>query len=299
MKKNAVCRQLMIPILAILFLAPAAPLFSQSVLWKITDGSARVSYIYGTIHLTDPRVFEWDDSIYRRIGQCSLYVGELDLSPANLLKASALMILPGEETLKEKFSPADYEIIRTGLKTCSGYDIGFFNRLKPPALMGLCYASGEGERLDATVDELLFQYARSKGLTVKGLETIEEQVALFDHIPDAYVVDFFRHIDQNNSETEQMIDLYCRGDLDSLYNLMQEEETDALMNKEIITDRNYRMAERLEPLLREQSVFIAVGAGHLPGNVGIIALLRKEGFTIQPIFIHHTTHTSIQKIVVE
>lgn len=165
--------------------------------------------------------------------------------------------------------------------------------------MGLCYASGEGERLDATVDELLFQYARSKGLTVKGLETIEEQVALFDHIPDAYVVDFFRHIDQNNSETEQLIDLYCRGDLDSLYNLMQEEETDALMNQEIITDRNYRMAERLEPLLWEQSVFIAVGAGHLPGNAGIIALLRKSGFTIQPIFINHTTHTSNQKSVVE
>ncbi len=299
MKKTAVCRRLMIPILAIFFLVPSAHLISQSVFWKITDGSARISYIYGTIHLTDPSVFEWDDSIYTRIGQCTLYVGEIDLSPANLLKASSLMILPGEETLKEKFSPADYEIIRTGLKTCSGYDIGFFDRLKPPALMGLCYVSGEGERLDATVDELLFQFAHSKGLTVKGLETVEEQVALFDHIPDAYVVDFFRNFDQNKSETEQLIDLYRRGDLDSLYALMQEEETDALMNQEIITYRNYRMAERLKPILREQSVFIAVGAGHLPGNDGIIALLRKSGFTIQPIFINDKSQTSIQKSVVE
>jgi uncharacterized protein len=299
MKKTDVCRQLRITILGILFLVPSAHLIAQSVLWKITDGSAKNSYLYGTIHLTDPRVFEWDDSIYSRIGQCSLFVGEMDLSPANLLKATSLMLLPDGNTLKERFSSADYEIIKTGLKTCSGYDLAFFDRLKPQALMGLCYASGEGERLDATVDELLFQYAGSKGLPVKGLETVEEQVALFDHIPDAYVVDFFRNIDQHRSETEQLIDLYRRGDLDSLYALMQEEETDLLMNQEIITDRNYRMAERLEPMLREQSVFIAVGAGHLPGNDGIIALLRKSGFTIQPIIISQPTQKSIQKSAVE
>jgi hypothetical protein len=275
---------LLIQILALVVLS-AENLYSQSLLWKITDGSSRISYLYGTIHLTDPRVFEWDDSIYACIGQCSLYAGEIDLSPTNLLRATSLMMLPGEETLKERFSSADYEMISLGLKKCSGYELSFFNRMKPPVLIGLCYESKEADRLEATVDELLYKYARSKGLLLKGLETIEEQVALFDRIPDAYIVDYFLHLDDQNAEMEQLIDLYCKGELDSLYNLMQQDESDALMNQEIITDRNHRMAERANLLLKEHSAFIAVGAGHLPGNEGIIELLKKSGFTVQPISI--------------
>ena len=66
---------------------------------------------------------------------------------------------------------------------------------------------------------------------------------------------------------------------------MQDEESGALLNDELIRVRNYRMTERLIPIIKEQGTFIAIGSGHLPGAEGVIALLRKEGFVVEPVRI--------------
>ncbi len=280
MKKTTVAFSRILPVF--LFFYGFGNLYAQSVFWKITDTTAHVSYLYGTIHITDNRVFEWSDSAYSRIEKCDLFAGEIDMNPSNLLKAATLMMLPGEVTLKDRFSEADYEKIRMGLKACSGYDLSLFNKLKPPALIGLC-VKNDGSGLPATVDEMLYQHAQSKKLMVTGLETIEEQIAMLDLIPDSFVVDYFSRVDELESDMEQLIDLYCKGQLDRLYNLMMEEETDAFMNQELIVKRNHRMTERMIPLIREKSAFFAVGAGHLPGDEGILALLKKAGFIVEPL----------------
>src|SRR5512138_3886247 len=88
----------------LLFLYGSGNLYAQSVLWKITDNAAHVSYLYGTIHITDNRVFEWSDSVYACIEKCEVFAGEVDMSPSNLFKAASLMMLPGEETLEDRFS---------------------------------------------------------------------------------------------------------------------------------------------------------------------------------------------------
>lgn len=283
MKKTTITFSRILSIFLILY--GFGNLHAQSVLWKITDKTSHESYLYGTIHITDSRVFEWSDSVFARIEKCDLFAGEIDMNPSNLLKAATLMMLPGKETLKDRFSESDYEKIRMGLKACSGYDLSLFNKLKPPALMGLC-VKNDGNGLGATVDEMLYQHAQSKGLMVNGLETIEEQIAMFDLIPDSFIVDYFNRVDELDSDMEQLIDLYCKGQLDRLYKLMMEEETDAFMNQELIVKRNHRMTERMIPLIREKSAFFAVGAGHLPGEEGIIALLKKAGFTVEPLLLN-------------
>jgi uncharacterized protein YbaP (TraB family) len=255
---------------------------SQSLLWKISgnDGT-NPSYLFGTIYLKDNRAFEWKDTLYNRISLCSAFAGEIDLNPANIMKAAALMVLPGGQTLHDRFTPEEYELVQEAVRLCSGYELSVFDNFKPIALIALCYLGGMNSTLEATVDELLYQKAVKDGKTTIGLETVEEQAALVDKVPDSYVIEYFSNLDEQNNEFEKLIRCYQRADLDSIWILLQEEESGVLLNDELIRLRNYRMTERIIPIIRRQSTFIAIGSGHLPGEEGVIALLRKEGFVVE------------------
>lgn len=256
---------------------------SQSLLWKITgEGLSSPSFLYGTIHIKDKRVFEWQDSVYARLGECSAYAGELDLNTENIMKAAGYMLLPEGQTLHDRFTEEEYDLVKDAVKSCSGYELALLDKLKPISLVALCFSVNNTEELEATVDELLYKKAVEGGKQIIGLETVEEQVVLLDKIPDSYVLEYFRNLDEQEKEFNNLIRYYRNADLDSLWLMMKDEESGSLLNDEMIRVRNHRMTERILPLIRKQSTFIAFGSGHLPGDEGIIALLRKEGYLVEP-----------------
>ncbi|MBN1791721.1 MAG: TraB/GumN family protein [Bacteroidales bacterium] len=256
---------------------------SQSLLWKITGNTlSSPSYLYGTIHIKDKRVFEWQDPVYARLGECSAYAGELDLNMDNIMKAAGYMLLPEGQTLHDRFTTEEYNLVKDAVKSCSGYELALLDKLKPISLVALCFSVNGTEELEATVDELLYKKAVEGGKQIIGLETVEEQVVLLDKIPDSYVLEYFRNLDEQEREFNNLIRFYRNADLDSLWLMMQDEESGSMLNDEMIRARNHRMTERIMPLIRKQSTFIAVGSGHLPGNEGIIALLRNEGYVVEP-----------------
>ena len=273
-------------VLILIIHALSVDAWSQSLLWKISGETGEApSYVYGTIHLKDPRVFEWKDSVYHRIDLCEAFAGEIDLNAVNLSKAAGLMMLPKGQTLRDRFTPLEYSMVQQAIKTCSGYDLSLFNNLKPVALIALCYLNNSSSGLEATVDELLYRKAVSGGKKISGLETIEEQVALMDKIPDSYVIEYFSNLGEQETQFEKLIRCYQRADLDSIWLLLQDEEAGVMLNEDLIRSRNYRMVERIIPLLRQQPTFIAIGSGHLPGEEGVIAQLRKEGYIVEPVLI--------------
>jgi uncharacterized protein YbaP (TraB family) len=201
----------------------------------------------------------------------------------NMMKAASMLLLPEGQTLKNRFSPDEYEVLQKGVRSCSGYTLSMFDKLKPPALISLCYSQRNEGDLEATVDELLYKQAVDNGIITLGIESVEEQVAMLDKIPDSFVLEYFSNLDKQGDELEMLIRCYRNADLDSLLILIQEEESGAMLNEELITVRNFRMAERVIPMVRERSTFIAIGSGHLPGHEGVIALLKKEGYTVEPV----------------
>lgn len=269
--------------------------YSQSLLWKI-DGkdSVGASYLYGTIHIADPRVFEWKDSVYKYLDQSGSFAAELDLSMETMITIAGMMMLPEGQTLRDRFSRDDYEMIKTAVKKCSGYDLSVFDKMKPPALIAVCFGTRQPDDLEGTVDELLFRHAKSNGMSTFGIETVEEQISLFDKIPDSYVTEYFKNIEEQDRELETLVRCYMKADLDSLLILIQDEESGSLLNDELIRQRNHRMAERIVPLINEQSVFIAIGCGHLPGDEGVIALLRNEGYDVNPVIISEQLTNTVQ-----
>jgi uncharacterized protein YbaP (TraB family) len=257
---------------------------SQSLLWKISrENTATTSYLYGTIHIKDKRVLEFSDSVLTAFEKCDAFAIEVDLNPENLVLLSQRMILPEDQTLMDLFAEEEYQLIKTVVQNIVGVDISLFNKLKPIALLSLVMNYQFANDVDVSVDEYFYRKATEENIKVIGIESIEEQLEILDSIPNDYIIEYFKNIDSAKEDMETIIELYRSADLDKMLEMMQKDKSMVMIRKNLLTDRNKKMTERIQPIINEQSTFIAIGAGHLPGNEGIINLLTKAGYIIKPV----------------
>jgi uncharacterized protein YbaP (TraB family) len=129
--------------------------------------------------------------------------------------------------------------------------------------------------------------AKQKGMEVIGLETIKEQMDVFEKIPlKTQATMLYKELSSEKVEGENqlddMIELYARQELDSLY-LLTSTGMDSETNKHLLVVRNHNMADRMEPIMKKKPMFVGVGAAHLPGKEGVIDLLRKKGYTVRAV----------------
>ena len=148
------------------------------------------------------------------------------------------------------------------------------------------------------MDARLYNQAEQEGKTVGGLETIEEQVQIFDSLSEQEQVKMLRDtldfLDEYNAQgidmIDQLIDWYVRGDLAEFGELMvgyvREDAFYEAFVEKVLYQRNYLMADRIEAFLKEhpnRSNFFAIGAGHYWGETGVQNLLAEKGFEIRRI----------------
>jgi len=116
----------------------------------------------------------------------------------------------------------------------------------------------------------------------------EFQAGLFDSIPyetqAKELINYIDSSDQNKQMTRQLVDLYTKQDLDGIDELSRKEDGGMSGYMDLLLyARNRKWAKNLDSLLGKRSLLIAVGAAHLPGTGGVIDLLRKEGYTVEPV----------------
>ncbi|MFI5264554.1 MAG: TraB/GumN family protein, partial [Candidatus Kapaibacterium sp.] len=137
------------------------------------------------------------------------------------------------------------------------------------------------------------QYLMNKALNHKkeiiGIETIEEQIKALDLIPLKEQAKMLVEIiepdtTKKDDSPDDLVDIYAKGDLDAIYSFYKKEDLSNTFNAALITDRNHRMADRIDSIMHEKTLFTAVGALHLPGDEGVINLLRKKGYTLNPVW---------------
>jgi uncharacterized protein YbaP (TraB family) len=123
---------------------------------------------------------------------------------------------------------------------------------------------------------------------IKGLETIQFQASIFDSIPyDFQAKELLKNIDslsEMKDEFNTMVKMYKEQRMDTLAQLMNESEfSDDKYGKILLVNRNRNWVHKLDQIMKRTSVFVAVGAGHLPGKDGLINLLREMGYTVSPL----------------
>ncbi len=269
-----------------------------SIFWKIEKAGIEPSWLFGTMHSNDERVLklstEFDD-VFDHIDTLVLELKEIsepNTIAMELLKHPELTMLPPGKSLDHILPAEDTAQIAAGLAK-KGVPIATVLRMRPwfIYISLLMCAAGQGPNDKYVLDRQLAVQAAKNGVDVEGLETPLEQFQamadLSDEVTMKGLLESFQSPYDINDLTETILSLYLTGNSGLMNALVEglstDRATDAAIVKRIVTDRNEVMAKRIVPYLEKGNVMMAVGALHLPGDHGVVALLRKQGFTLTPV----------------
>jgi uncharacterized protein YbaP (TraB family) len=273
----------------------------KGLLWKIEKPGVKPSYLFGTMHLTDPRVLKLSGAAEAAYQGADTIVIETDevLDSKAPLKVMAdtpdLMMFTNGQTL-DKLIPKDkLETVKAALSK-RGISLAAVNRMQPWILtsmlaMPACELARKKEGTDF-LDIKLAEEAKNSGKRIAGLETIKDQLGAMASLPIQFHVDGLIETLALGPELpdvfETMTVLYTQGDIGMIFPLMRSVSPDGIesgsnyaeFEEKMINTRNRNMAERAMPIVDEGNAFIAVGALHLPGEQGLVSLLKHKGYTI-------------------
>jgi uncharacterized protein YbaP (TraB family) len=253
------------------------------VLWEVRAPDGQISHLLGTIHLSSPPL---TPQVRRLLEDARAFGMEMRFDAEQLAGVAASVIASPDHSLGARAEPALRERALT-LLLPYGIDAASGSRLKPWAVWStLALPPGQtGQPLDL----VLMQAAEAAQVPVFGIETLAEQLAIFEEIPPddemALLRDAVCHPDEVASEREALRTAWLRGDLATLYRRSLEDDRplqQRLMAR-MLHARNVRMAERLIPRFRAGGAFVAVGALHLPGKGGLLERLASAGFAVRPL----------------
>lgn len=252
-----------VPVSAIVFLiflfaqsvfAQQAPL-PKTLLWRISGkGLAAPSYLYGTMHIQDKALFQFTDSVYEAIRRTNSFALELHpdtLAKAIFLEASKLSGVQGVQPSPRK--------ARKGKRKTT--------------------LPEQRDTMPTIVDLYLYGIAFDQYKQILGLEVLKDQM---DDETAMDPNDILYQEQGNIQGIEQMRSMYLDADISGLYTLIRNQDNEAERRK--MDMRNTQMAARMASIMESTSLFTAVGAGHLAGDMGLISLLRQQGFTVEPVF---------------
>jgi uncharacterized protein YbaP (TraB family) len=263
------------------------------------------SYLFGTIHIPDPRLASFPPALSKAVGDSDEIVNEMPLDDANdALAMMSSFRLPSGKSLSTELSPALYRRLKDAF-TQKGLGMAFpmLEHMKVWAVAAQValldhlkeIGTGGGQAIDLAIHDM----AKAAGKTTSGLETKAEQLAVFDGLTkDEQARLLEQTLDQRDKDAREgkdpvarLMTLYVAGEeapllheLNAGFDLSR--PLDKKLLTRLITDRNKRMVTRIAALFKahpRRAYFVAVGAAHLLGDDGIIAQLKKKGMRIERV----------------
>lgn len=269
----------------------------NSLLWRISGKDLTTpSYLYGTIHIIGKEDFFLTDSTRSAIDRADLVTFEINMDDMlNMSSQLSLLMksfMGGNKTLKDLLSNEDYQLVKEHFDKM-GMPLFFFERMKPmfltvfadmdisPGALG----GGDGDMI--SYEFKINDIAKSQDKKIGGLETAEYQMSMFDSIPyedqAQMLVESIKSSNEGEEAFDKMVEMYKNQDINGMISMMGEEEGLGGYDDLLLVNRNKNWIPVMGDMMKEQPVFFAVGAGHLGGENGVVALLRKEGYSVVPV----------------
>jgi uncharacterized protein YbaP (TraB family) len=267
--------------------------YERGLLWRVSQKGQAPSHVYGTIHEPDARLGELPAAVTRTFERSrSLMVEFLPDAYAQERFLEAAMFLD-RQTLVEKIGAEDFARVLEQLAPI-GLAPEFINKLKPWGALINLRRSSTGAA--ANPDAQLIELARARRVHIAQIEDVEEQIFTFDECPMESQVALLKHSLAHRDElialAEGTVSAYLERDLAAIWRLRERfiarypemAAHQAVMTKRVLHDRSVVMAFRMQRELRRGDAFVALGALHLYGRHGVLALLEGDGYRAARVF---------------
>lgn len=268
----------------------------NSLLWEISgNGLKKPSYLYGTFHVRDKRVFQFDKVVYKKLKSCDVVTGELDMDMGNMMitlfKNINQIFLPHGTKLKDLYkNEEDYETVKSALSQKLGFMAQMADSLQPIITSSMLEGDDAEYSSDYkyVLDDHFQRVGKMKKKEIMGLETIEEQLNALSSIDLDEQAEMLLAACSEDSDTTtftsaDMIKLYCAQNITALDSLING-TGGSDFSEELLYKRNKTMANRIDVILKTKTAFNTFGAAHLNGEFGVINLLRQKGYTLTPVY---------------
>jgi uncharacterized protein YbaP (TraB family) len=263
---------------------------NNTLLWKVSGkGLKQPSFIFGTFHLMCKEDIHFSEQLKEAIKLSAEIYMELDMDdPSTLLSGMLYMNMKDGKKLSDLYTPEEYSKLQAYFTDTLHAPMMMLQRAKPYFLVALLYPKMMDCPSPAGVEEELLKIAKENKKEIKGLETMQFQASVFDSIPYEWQAkELLKNIDSfevYKKEFDEMVNLYKKQQLDSMENMLAKSEFGSDKYEDLLlNDRNKKWVSKLNEIMKKESVFVAVGAGHLSGESGLISLLKKEGYAVEPL----------------
>ena len=293
MRKQSIYSIVRLTVILLLFCISQVACAGKSFLWQVDNGKSTV-YLLGSIHMGVPAMYPLPAVIQKAYRNSDAIVVEVNESASNPLvvqqKMQTMGMYPGTETIADHVDKTTYQSLSRYLQK-SGMPPQMFIKMKPGLIaitLSVVQLQQLGYSPDLGVDRHFIEKANQDHKPILELETIDQQLSLLLNFSDDALL--LKHtmsqLDIMKDVTEHMIQAWQQGNAEKLKTLMlvdpikDNPEYRPLM-KALITNRNYTMAAKVNAYLTSgKHYLVIVGAGHLVGDEGIIAILKQKGFKV-------------------
>lgn len=269
------------------FVSLQAQELEKSLLWEVSgNGLTESSYVYGTIHMTCDATL--DNDVLKALDDTKLLVLEIDMDDPSLqMNMMKGMYMKDGKTIKDLVSEEDYLTISTFVKEQMGMPLDALGNIKPFFITAMFYPKLLGCPVQSFEAQLM-KIAHEQEEEVLGLETVEEQLGVFDEIPyEDQATDLLRSAKDNlttdKESFQKLMELYKSEDIEGMVTMMDEDKnlSTTKHKDKMLDNRNKNWISKIGNHAKNQPTFFGVGAAHLAGDNGVIKLLRKAGYTVK------------------
>jgi uncharacterized protein len=273
---------------------PSAAPDVNTLLWKISGKNlTKPSYVFGTMHMICANDIELSDSLKNAIRSADNVYLELDMDDMwQMMGAMMHMTMKGDTSLADLLTPDDYKKVKTYFSEHGGIiPFSLMEKYKPLLVESMIIEQAKPCDNMIVIEQLVMEEAKKNSVDIKGLETFDYQLAIFDKIPyKLQAQQLVKMVDEAQSgdatgddEIKVLTEAYRKQELNKMDELTKDDPGIGNFTDILLYDRNANWSSKLQELMPGKSLVVAVGAGHLPGKKGVLNLLREAGYTVEPV----------------
>lgn len=259
--------------------------YPATFLWRISGkGMTKPSYLYGTIHLTDKRLFYFGDSLYKAIEQTEGFAIEINPDDMSAMLINSFNRYEKNAGTYVTAGDGKYSFLKNKLEKKYGIEWGRVTKRQAYLSRYEAITGADAQNnMYSFMDVWLYDQARKLGKVTGGIEDLEDQLSLMEIENAEYSIeDYLIKSRGERAGVDRLTKIYLAQDLQAIEELSN--ESPFYLRDTWLYKRNIKMARRMDSLMKYRNHFFAVGAAHLPGDTGVIQLLRKNGFKVEPVF---------------